>query len=83
MNMQGKLEIVTQQLHQTKQDSKALMSAQLAEAEAAWKDALEDTQQKLQDALHKIAVSIAAAPIITVSCHSQLDGVRGDALNRI
>lgn len=80
--MQGELEVVTQQLHQTEQDSKALMSAQLAQVEAAWKDALEDSQQKLQDALHKIAVSMAPVPIVTVSCHSQLDGVRGHALHR-
>lgn len=82
MIVQGELEVVTRQLHQTEQDSKALMSAQLAEAEAAWKDALEDSQQRLQDALHKIAVSMAPAPIVTVSSHSQLDGVRGHALIR-
>lgn len=81
--MQEELEVVTRQLRQTEQDSKALVSTQLAEAEAAWKDALEDSQQRLQDALHKIAVSMAPAPIVPVSCHSQLDGVRGHALNRV
>ena len=73
---------MTQQLHQTEQDSKAVTSAQLAEAEAAWKDALEDSQQKVQNALHKIAVSMAPVPIGTVSCHNQLDAVRGHALHR-
>ncbi len=71
--MQGQLEDLTQQLQQHERDSKALVSVQLAEAEAAWNKAHEGSQQKLQDALHEIEVRMARGPIITVSCCRQLE----------